>query len=206
MTIVSARMLRIIFRGLLAYVILSFLGVTVLRMYVDYPCFSHLSEDGTCLERGGEIPHQPETDAHRIDIFLTTHSAGSSGGGCHWEHSQTDELAVVTSLGVFRLHLDGSILTVNDDTLEPGHVLQKTRLWHWNPWAIARAELRYEGTIPYCGPVETTARAVVTGQYGTHISILKGGAILLVILFGLRVTSRHVRSMTPGSSNQHGAV
>ena len=140
---------------------------------MDFPCYVEYVEQDDCV-----ISHLYEDDTgentYQIEVFLTTYMAGFRGGGCNYQKSETAELVVQTSIVELRLERDGSVLKINGEVLGKSATFRKTNILNWSPWIISRMTLRNLGLISDCESDSTHRRAVIIGNYGTEISIVKG--------------------------------
>jgi hypothetical protein len=178
---------RILCSALLVLLIYSLLtGLTRLTFggSMDFPCFVDYDEQRNCV-----IPHGPGStegeDTPQIEVFLTTYVAGMHGGGCEHKKTDTNMLDVPTSVIDLRFECDGNSVKVNGQVFEAGAAFEAKNVFDWNPWIVSRLRLKNLGLVADCHSGSQFQRIVVSGSYGTEISIVKGLSISTAIIAGL---------------------
>jgi hypothetical protein len=157
--------------------------------FIDFPCMVRYDEQKSCLEN----PHHTDTCTASIEIYLTTYQAGWSGGGCHFADSVTNSLDVHTPVLDITLTKAGETIDVNMVSLSPSEGFYHMRVLHWNPWIISKIGMRNLGFVRDCQSECIEPKIVLTGYYGTHISLVKGGSILTCLFALFVVTRRKVK-------------
>lgn len=189
------KVLRVVLWLLLAFIIILGASIILLGGFVDFPCFVRYDEAGDCISMEHASGRWDEVqDETRIETFLTTYEAGWSGGGCNHKIVSQDTLEQYTSVGTLTLEREGETLKVDGKTLEKGQSFKRTHVLIWNPWIIARTQFTNLGVVADCESESPASRLVVIGSYGTQISLIKGGLIMLALIAGLVLVSRRLKA------------
>lgn len=184
------RIIKIAINGLVAYTTVSALLVVMSAGGVmDFPCSEKFVSEKECVET-----NRPEEDnAYRIQSFLTTYTAGWSGGGCLYSKSETDTLTIETSIKNVLLERDNDILRVDGKVLEKGSEFRYTNIFHWNSWIVSQIRFKNTGLVTYCRSVSKNERIIVIGRFGTKVSLLKGLSILTIPILVLTYFNRSLK-------------
>ena len=190
----ALKFLRVMIIIMLALTIL--LGVLnfFLVGFIDFPCFVEYNAGGDCLDTGSSLYGEQGVEANtRIEAFMTTYIAGWSGGGCDYQDSQSDSLALRNSVGTLELSRQGDTLLVDGKAFEKGEAYRRSHWLDWHPWIIAKTQFTNAGVLADCQAEPAIERLVVIGSYGTQTSLLKGGLISLALAAALVYVQIRIR-------------
>jgi len=175
-------------------------GVLTLRFhgFVDFPCFVRYDRERKCVEIDPRTIPQwssgPESAPRRIEAFLTVVEVGWSGGGCSYQHSNTDGLELQNPFTKVTLERVDDHLKVNDKNLAEDKEFKRPVPFTLNPWVLADLRFKNLGLVKYCegNPEE---RIVVVGEYGTELTPLHGLAFLGVLVGTRLILARKLRKL-----------
>jgi hypothetical protein len=189
------KVLRVVLWFLLAFTIILGALTILWGGFIDFPCFVRYNEAEDCIsmENASGRWDKVQDDA-RIETFLTTYKAGWSGGGCNHKIASEDTLEQNTSVGTLTLDREGETLKVDGRILGKGQSFKRTHALIWNPWIIAQTQFTNVGVVADCESESPARRLVVIGRYGTQISLVKGGSILIALIAGLALVNRRLKA------------
>lgn len=174
--------LSIILVSVLIYSALFAFGTIIFGGYADFPCDYYLPIDDTnkCItpEAGTHYPY-PE-----IETFLTTRKAAFMGGGCDHREIHGNTFNLEGALVPIQIVLQNGDLLVDQQSLSIGNEIHFTQIFNPNPWVINRFTIKNLGYLPECGKGTDSMRLVISGEYGTEKSTLKGWLITLPAIAG----------------------
>ncbi len=176
------------------------LGWTIIssgiRMYIDFPCFVHISDDGCFV---GQPYERVEVETKNIEVYLSTYLAYASGGGCLYKVSDTNEVKVKNHL----FQKEGENLIIDDKiTLKKGEEWKNVKvISFWNPWRLTKEKISVKnyGIITCAEDLRTRnitsygPTLIAIGSTRTYYEINYIGILVFIVLIGLLVYS-HVYS------------
>ena len=178
----------------LIYTAFAGLSFLIFGGFMDFPCSIEYVEQDDCILSYRSEQDNGE-DASRIEVFLTSYTAGFRGGGCLMKKSETNTLDVRTSVIDLGFERDGNRLKVNDEVLEEGAEFHLTNLYNWNPWIISRIRFKNLGLVTECQTGSDHQRIVIIGSYGTEVSLGKGLSVSSALIAGIIFTYLRLRGL-----------
>lgn len=198
------KILRVVLWLLLAFTIILGALTILLGGFIDFPCFVRYDEAEDCISMEHASGRWDELQADtRIETFLTTYRAGWSGGGCNHKIASEDTLEQYTAVGTLALEREGETLKVEGKTLRKGQSFKRTKALIWNPWIISRTQFTNVGVVANCEAESPVERLVVIGSYGTYIALLKGMAVLAILIGGLVFVNRKLKALREKEEESH---
>jgi hypothetical protein len=187
------KILPLLFILLLIYFGCTFLISFVPIGFADFPCSIEYNEENKCVI--DYHPYIEDNSKYQIETFLTTSYVGTSGGGCHRAHSESNTLDVEISF--LNLHLEriGNNLIVNGKTVEAGEKIQYTDYLHWSPWIISQIRFENVGAVTYCDSKSDSPRVIIIGNYGAEKSLGKGSILLILAIGGYILVKRKYKNV-----------
>jgi hypothetical protein len=196
--ITTYKILRLTFVLLFIYAVVTGILSFVFIGFIDFPCFVSYDEKNKCVE--DEWTGDKDKTNYKIESFLTTYIAGYSGGGCHYEYTESNILNIKTSATSLRLERNGSSLTVNGKGLDVGNEYRVVKVLNWSPWVISQMKFENIGLVSDCNTPSTNQRIVIIGDYGTKISFIKGLSVLFISIGGFIFTQKKLKVLIVSQS------
>ena len=200
MNITTYKILRLAFVLLFLYTVVTGVLSFFFIGFIDFPCFVSYDKKNKCVD--DEWTGDKDKTNYKIESFLTTYMAGYSGGGCHYEYSDNNNLNIQTSVTSLRLERNGSSLTVNGKGLDVGNEFRIVKVFNWSPWVISQMKFENMGLVSDCNSPSTNQRIVIIGNYGTRISLVKGLSVLLISIGGFIFAQRKLKVLMVSQSHE----
>jgi uncharacterized protein (UPF0333 family) len=172
---------------LLLYTIGTYMLVMNFHGFIDYPCPAVYNETNNCFYNTAFRYNDCENC--NIKVFLSVYQIGYNGGGCHYKGSDSNKLTLFNITHILHFHARGDDSYVNGYKLEQGESIHLATPFTLHPWSIYELNITNHGKVKLCDQMENEV-VLVTGDYGTNFSLIKGFVLLMTVIVGIFFTSR----------------